>query len=107
LGQSNGVRTKLDGSYDVSEKNTLAAASLRWLEFILFVAALALLVPAVPSHEVQKPSVVPALIVGGTLFTASLALTLHCKGDTVFFSALKLMFYFALAWVIHLRVWEF
>jgi hypothetical protein len=74
---------------------------------MLFAAALGFLVPPEPSDEGQTYSVVPTLVIGGVLFCASLGLTLYRKGDSVFFLALTLLFYLALVWVVHERVWSF
>jgi hypothetical protein len=91
----------------IVNRTALTALSLRWLEFFLFAGAFALVIPAVPSNEGEVYSLTPTLIIGSVLLAGSLALSIYRKAETLFFAALKLVFYAGLAWVVHARVWTF
>jgi hypothetical protein len=76
-------------------------------ELLLFFFAFAMLVPPVPSDAQTVYRLTPTLVIGGGAFALSLLLATCRRAEHWLAAALKLLFYFGLAWIIHERVFGF
>jgi hypothetical protein len=81
--------------------------ALRVAELLLFFFAFGMLVPPVPSHTETVYRLTPTLVIGGSAFALSLFLAIRRRAEHWLTAALKLLFYFGLAWIIHERVFAF
>lgn len=81
--------------------------ALHVTESLLFCFAFFMIVPPVSSQEGHEYSLTPALIIGGGAFTVSMLLGYRRGAEHPLTIVLKLLFYVALAWIVHERVDRF
>ncbi len=81
--------------------------TIRVVELLLFFFAFTMVVPPVPSDDHTVYRLTPRLLIGGSAFALSLFLATFRRAEHWLTAALKLLFYFGLAWVIHGRVFGF
>jgi hypothetical protein len=83
---------------------TTLATVLRVFEVLLFGFALFMCIPPIPSDETHVYHFMPAAVIGGSAFTASLVLAARRGAENWFSAVPKLGIYLLLVYVLQMRV---